>query len=472
MAVIKAVNSKASIGKIINYITKGEKTEEKLILGKDCTPATAIDEMKATKEQWKKTEGRQYKHYVQSFNPKDKITSEKANEIGKKFIENTEKFKGHEVLMATHVDKGHIHNHFIVNSVNFENGKKYQEKKQDLEILKEKSNELSRDHGLSIPTKGENITSFNQKKYKSIEKGATGKEKSYLLDTAKEVSSSLSTAISQDAFIKNMEHKGYQVNYWDDKRKYITVTTPKGQKVRSTNLEKTFKQHKFSKEGMENEFQRNRETTRTTSRSIGGKERPSRDTRNLLINRGSFKFDSSRASNTDKSNQQESGREQDGQTGFSQETRKEPIGTKQTAIERERDIQGHETRNDRPQINKPTRDTKDFSSYAGGNTQERGETQRDDKTDKGHGILSKRDTQPIMEGKGETIRSTVIDNNKPTINISGGIPSGEPFGEILKSLSNAIDKVNNIEKAKTEEQEKEKFKPKTREKSKSWDIER
>jgi len=258
MAVIKAINSKASIGKAINYITKEEKTEERLISGKDCNPHTAIDEMKATKEQWGKTEGRQYAHLIQSFNPEDKITPEKAHEIGMKFIESTEKFKGHEVIIATHVDKGHIHNHFIVNSVNFENGSKLHTTKKDLQQLKERSNELSREYGLTIPTQGDKITTFNQDKYRAIEKGFTGKEKSYLLDTAKEVSNSLKTATSREEFIRSMESKGYKVN-WLDNRKYITFTTPEGQKVRNSNLEKTFKENKFSKEGMENEIQRNRQ---------------------------------------------------------------------------------------------------------------------------------------------------------------------------------------------------------------------
>ena len=272
MAVIKAVNSKASIGKAINYVTKEEKTEERLISGKDCNPRTAIDEMKATKEQWGKTEGRQYAHLVQSFNPEDKVTPKQAHEIGRKFIESNEKFKGHEVVIATHVDKGHVHNHFIVNSVNFENGKKLHITKKELQQLKERSNELSREHGLSVPTRGDAITAFDQKKYKAIEKGFTGKEKSYLLDTAIEVSNSLKKATSREEFIKDMESKGYKVN-WKDTRKHITFTTPEGKKVRNSNLEKTFKEHKFSKEGMENEIQRNRERREPNREQDRGQDR-------------------------------------------------------------------------------------------------------------------------------------------------------------------------------------------------------
>ncbi len=145
MAIIKAVNSKASIGKAIKYITQEEKTEEKIIAGKDCNIKTSIDEMKAIKELYNKTEGRQYKHYVMSFNPNDpNINIEKAHQVGKEFMENEERFKNHQVIMATHTDKRHIHNHFIVNSVNMENGKKFRESKYDLEKLKDHLRKLEK----------------------------------------------------------------------------------------------------------------------------------------------------------------------------------------------------------------------------------------------------------------------------------------------------------------------------------------
>lgn len=265
MAIIKVVNSRASIGKAINYVRQEEKTEECLVSGKDCNPTTAIDEMKATKQQWRKTDGRQYKHYIQSFDKEDKIAPDKAHQIGCEWAEKN--FKGHEVLIATHKDKDHIHNHFIVNTVNYENGKKFQQSKKDLENLKRHSDEICEREGLSvIKEKGKEITSFDQKKYRAIEKGFTGKGKSYVLDTAKDVSSSLKKATDKESFIKDMESKGYKVN-WSDNRENITYTTPDEKKVRSSNLEKTFKEHKFSKEGMEYEIQRNRENGRTSERT-------------------------------------------------------------------------------------------------------------------------------------------------------------------------------------------------------------
>lgn len=78
MAVIKAVSSKAGIGQAIDYVTKEEKTEEKLVSGLHCEAETAKEEMQATKELWEKTGGRTYKHFVQSYHKDEKITPEQA----------------------------------------------------------------------------------------------------------------------------------------------------------------------------------------------------------------------------------------------------------------------------------------------------------------------------------------------------------------------------------------------------------
>ena len=67
MAVIKAVSSKAGIGQALDYVTKEEKTEDKLVSGLHCEPDTVKDEMQATKELWGKTGGRTYKHFVHSY---------------------------------------------------------------------------------------------------------------------------------------------------------------------------------------------------------------------------------------------------------------------------------------------------------------------------------------------------------------------------------------------------------------------
>lgn len=260
MAIIKAVNSKSSIATAINYITKKEKTEEKLISGIDCNPKTAIDEMKATKEIYDKDSGRQYAHFIQSFNPKDDISPEKAHEIGKAFIEKNNKFKGHEIILATHKDKNHIHNHFIINSVNYENGSKLHTTKYEYQEMKDLSNELSKEHNLTVPEKSKEkgkITSFNQNKYRVMERHFQGTAKSYVLETAIAYKKAKEIAISKDGFIKEMENQGYETK-WKDSSKHITFTNKEnGKKVRLANLEKTLNDQDFTKEVLIDELQRN-----------------------------------------------------------------------------------------------------------------------------------------------------------------------------------------------------------------------
>ena len=155
MAVIKAISSKSSVNSAIDYVSNDEKTENKLLSGYNLTSAdTAKDEMQATKEIWGKTGGRTYKHFVQSFAPDERITPEQAHEIAIQFAEQCPLFKGFEVLIATHKDREHIHTHFIVNSVSFEDGHKFQMKSTELQDMKDLSDKLCKERGFTVTQKG------------------------------------------------------------------------------------------------------------------------------------------------------------------------------------------------------------------------------------------------------------------------------------------------------------------------------
>ena len=140
MAVIKRIASKATPRKIVSYLTQEEKTEEKLIGGKDCDPDNVVNDFNMTQELYGKTGGVKYHHIIQSFSPEDNITPEKAHEIGKELAES--QFKEFEVFVVTHKDKDHIHNHLVVNSVSFENGLKYNASNKSLWDIKRESNRL------------------------------------------------------------------------------------------------------------------------------------------------------------------------------------------------------------------------------------------------------------------------------------------------------------------------------------------
>lgn len=247
MAIIKAVkNSHSSIKQIVTYVTKKEKTiGKKLCAGYNCHIDTAILEMQTTKELYGKTGGRTYKHFVQSFPPDEKITAEQAHEIAKEFVESCSLFSNFEVVYATHVDRAHIHTHFVVNSVSFVDGHKFQMAKKDLENMKELNNRLCMEHGLTVCESGKkkadckDIISYDTNKYQFLKKAKEGKVKSYVQDTAVAVHDSMQQSKSKEEFISAMQKKGYSV-VWKDSRKFIVFTNSDGKKVRNSNLQKTY----------------------------------------------------------------------------------------------------------------------------------------------------------------------------------------------------------------------------------------
>ena len=270
MAIIKAVSSKAPIKTAITYISKSEKTESKLLGGYNITPDTAYEEMQSTKEIWGKTDGRTYKHYVQSFAPDELITPEQAHEIAKEFVECCPQFKGFEVLIATHQDKEHIHTHFVLNSVSFEDGHKFQQKSTELQAMKDLSDKICLAHGLSLTYKGkafdgskrEETTAYRKGQYRFLKRAEQGEVKSYVQDIALAVMDCRECATSRSEFVELMNAQGYAVK-WEDNLKYITFTDllrqeqgEKQCKIRNNKLEKYYHVD-FSKEGLENEFVNN-----------------------------------------------------------------------------------------------------------------------------------------------------------------------------------------------------------------------
>lgn len=286
MATVKAVSSKASVGTSIDYVTKEEKVTEKLVSGIECTPSTAKEEMQATKELWGKTGGRTYKHFVQSFAPGEPVTLDQAHAMAKELAENVPAWKGHEVLIATHKDTDHIHTHFIVNSVNFENGYKLQWSKQDLRDMKQYSDNLCLENGLSITEKGktfegrerEETTAYRKDTYQLLKKAEKGDVKSYVQDIALAVMECREVASSRMNFIQLMNNKGYDVD-WQDNHKYITFTDLERQnqgeklcKIRNNKLEKYYNID-FEKEGLENGFEVNARTEQAREQLKSGVDR-------------------------------------------------------------------------------------------------------------------------------------------------------------------------------------------------------
>ncbi|MEE0857155.1 MAG: relaxase/mobilization nuclease domain-containing protein [Ruminococcus sp.] len=231
---------------LLNYCAKNAKTIHegiKLVTGMNCVAQSAYNEMMNTKLRYKKASGRMYYHLLQSFHPDENLTPETAHEIALRFAK--ENFPGYEVLVATHVDRNHIHSHFVINSVNAESGYKYHSDNNEIQKLRESSDKLCLKYGLSvIETAPSKTKGMSAREYRSADKG-----QSWKLNLAMAIDGVMCYAVSREHFIRLMELEGYQVN-WSDTRKYITYTCPNGMKCRDNKLH----EEKYLKEAMTDEF--------------------------------------------------------------------------------------------------------------------------------------------------------------------------------------------------------------------------
>ena len=240
----------------LDYCMQDEKTMyegQKLVYGMNCSEQDPYLDMMTTKKLYGKTGGRMYYHLDQSFSPDEKITPEQAHKIAIEFAE--EQFKGYEVLIATHVDAHHIHSHFVVNSVSFENGLKYHSSKDNIRKLREASDAICLKHGFSVvkPRDQKKTTGIGTREYR-----IACKSSSWKMNLIVAIEAGMRKAKTKDEFLEFMKKRGYEVN-WTDTRKYITYTTPNGYRCRDIRLH----EDKFLKEAMENEFRIRQEIARS-----------------------------------------------------------------------------------------------------------------------------------------------------------------------------------------------------------------
>ena len=275
----KRTNTHGAMRNCIEYVLRQDKTSELLtyVTGPYCRDEIKYDLVYRTfleeKKMWDKDSGRMYAHNIISWHKDEQITPEQALEFGKEFAENW--FSGFQTLVAVHKDKDHIHCHLVTNSVSYEDGRKLHNTKKDLERMKQLTNQMCRERGLTVAEKGKHFDGSQ------IEKGeviAWSKDKynlfrqqvkdSFVADCAMAVLKALENCISKEKFIEKMKQFGWNVN-WTEKRKHIIFQNQDGKKVRDSNLSKTFYLD-ISKEGLENEFNRNYERVRAEAERTNG----------------------------------------------------------------------------------------------------------------------------------------------------------------------------------------------------------
>ena len=149
MAITKIWKFKSRLDSLINYAINGEKTEKKLyVSGINCMPNTAFYEMKNVKKQFFKTDGIECFHAVQSF-ASGEVNAEQAHKIGLQLAEELWGYK-FQVVVSTHLNTDNIHNHFVLNSVSFMDGKRFCNTKKDYAIMRKVSDRICEEYGLSV----------------------------------------------------------------------------------------------------------------------------------------------------------------------------------------------------------------------------------------------------------------------------------------------------------------------------------
>ena len=251
MAIVHFVNykrgtqSRAAMRGVMLYVMQEKKTAWEggpLVSGINCQPQSVYDDFLNTKLLYHKDGGVMFYHMVQSFPKGEAVDPRRAHEAARRLAEY---FDGCEVLVCTHVDREHIHSHCVINSVNFDTGKKLHMAKEQLQELMRRNDMICQEMGLPVfePT-AQQARGMSGAEYHTALKGQSWKLR--LMNTIDEC---MKYAADKDAFVSLMESEGYAV-CWESSRKYITYTTPDGLKCRDSKLH----EEKYCKEAMEHEF--------------------------------------------------------------------------------------------------------------------------------------------------------------------------------------------------------------------------
>ena len=214
------------LDEVISYAVSSHKTQqvneeldnlERFVSGINCNPSTAREEMMAVKKRFGKEDGTIAYHGYQSFAPGE-ATPEIAHQIG---VELARRLWGerYQVVVATHLDKAnHLHNHFVLNTVSFVDGKKYFRSAKDYHDLQATSDALCREYGLSViehpqPGKGKHYGEWRaEQEQRPTWRGIVRSD----------VDEVIRQSMTEQQFFENLHRKGYEVKVGKD----ISVRPP------------------------------------------------------------------------------------------------------------------------------------------------------------------------------------------------------------------------------------------------------
>ena len=242
----KGTQTRSCMKSVMRYVSQMSKTiwdGQQLVSGIGCQPETAFDEFLSTKLLHHKEGGVMFYHMVQSFPKGADVDPRTAHEAARRLAEY---FEGCEVLVCTHVDREHIHSHCIINSVNFETGKKVHMADEQIQELRVCNDQICEELGLP---KFQRDGQRQSRGMSNAEYYTASKGESWKFELMRVIDDCMRCAGSCEEFLILLRSEGYDAT-WTDSRKNITYVTPDGRKCRDNKLHI----EKYLKENMEAEF--------------------------------------------------------------------------------------------------------------------------------------------------------------------------------------------------------------------------
>ena len=242
----KGTQTRGCMKSVMRYVSQTSKTlwdGQQLVSGIGCQPETAFDEFLSTKLLHHKDGGVMFYHMVQSFPKGADIDPRTAHEAARQLAGY---FEGCEILICAHTDREHIHSHCIINSVNFETGKKIHMADEQIQALRARNDAICEELGLPKFQKDEQQKSSGMS---NAEYYPAAKGESWKLELMRVIDECMRYAGNREEFLALLRAEEYAAN-WSPTRKNITYTTPDGRKCRDSKLHMM----KYRKENMEAEF--------------------------------------------------------------------------------------------------------------------------------------------------------------------------------------------------------------------------
>ena len=215
MAIISFTNYKRGqttgcMGAVMRYTMQNKKTEfegQRLVTGINCQPESVYADFMTTKRLYHKTEGVLFYHMVQSFPKGEVVDPVTAHAAALKLAEYYEEY---EVLVCTHTDREHIHSHFLINSVNFDTGKKLHIAKEQLQELRQRNDQVCMEFSLPVfqPKDRKKTKTMTVGEYHTAARGQSKK-----LQLMNIINDCMRHASSREEFIALMESEGYKVRW-------------------------------------------------------------------------------------------------------------------------------------------------------------------------------------------------------------------------------------------------------------------